>query len=154
MKVMGLSSEDQKSIFKMTASVMHLGNIGFCESGNYATVENSQCKSRDKFFIPFLFIFFFLKKNIKSIIIFLKILVLAFPSYLLEIQESELNSKLISRKFDSKWGSQSDTINVTLNVEQATYTRDALAKSIYARLFDYLVDVSEQNFIIHTIIKM
>lgn len=55
-----------------------------------------------------------------------------------------MNSKLISRKFDSKWGAQSDTIDVTLNVEQATYTRDALAKAIYARLFDYLVKVGQK----------
>lgn len=43
---------------------------------------------------------------------------------------------------DSKWGGRSESINVTLNVEQAAYTRDALAKGLYARLFDFLVEVS------------
>ncbi|XP_063220851.1 unconventional myosin-Ie-like [Bacillus rossius redtenbacheri] len=61
------------------------------------------------------------------------------PAYILEIDANYLNSKLISRRFDSKWGSQSDTIDVTLNVEQAVYTRNALAKGLYARMFDYLV---------------
>lgn len=43
---------------------------------------------------------------------------------------------------DSRWGGRSESIDVTLNVEQAAYTRDALAKGLYSRLFDFLVEVS------------
>ncbi|XP_012539423.1 unconventional myosin-Ie [Monomorium pharaonis] len=64
---------------------------------------------------------------------------LEFPAYLFGISTEQLSHKLISREFESKWGSQSESVDVTLNVEQALYARDALAKDIYARLFDYLV---------------
>uniref|UniRef100_A0A8C3LIL7 Myosin IE n=1 Tax=Chrysolophus pictus TaxID=9089 RepID=A0A8C3LIL7_CHRPC len=71
---------------------------------------------------------------------------LAFPAFLLGINQDRLKEKLTSRQMDSKWGGKSESINVTLNVEQACYTRDALAKALHARIFDYLVDVSWISF--------
>lgn len=35
----------------------------------------------------------------------------------------------------------SEQVNKTLNVEQADVTRDALAKAVYYRVFEYLVKV-------------
>ncbi|XP_054279161.1 unconventional myosin-Ie-like [Macrosteles quadrilineatus] len=64
---------------------------------------------------------------------------LQFTAHLLQVEKEQLSSKLRSRKFDSKWGNEADSIDVTLTLEQATYTRDALAKAIYTRLFDFLV---------------
>ncbi|KAM8876244.1 unconventional myosin-Ie isoform 2-T2 [Synchiropus picturatus] len=65
---------------------------------------------------------------------------LAFPAFLLGIDQNRLKEKLTSRKMDSKWGSALESIDVTLNVEQACYTRDALSKALHARVFDYLVE--------------
>uniref|UniRef100_A0A914X526 Uncharacterized protein n=1 Tax=Plectus sambesii TaxID=2011161 RepID=A0A914X526_9BILA len=64
---------------------------------------------------------------------------LQFPSYLLGLDAEQIRSKLTSRRMESKWGKQTENIDVTLNVEQAAYTRDAWAKALYSRLFDYLV---------------
>uniref|UniRef100_A0A8C9U5W1 Osteoclast-stimulating factor 1 n=1 Tax=Scleropages formosus TaxID=113540 RepID=A0A8C9U5W1_SCLFO len=65
---------------------------------------------------------------------------LAFPSYLMGVSQDGLKKKLTSRVMDSKWGGKSESIFVTLNSEQACFTRDALSKALYSRLFDYLVD--------------
>ncbi|KAJ8407711.1 hypothetical protein AAFF_G00267550 [Aldrovandia affinis] len=65
---------------------------------------------------------------------------LAFPAFLLGIDQKRLKEKLTSRKMDSKWGGKSESIDVTLNVEQACYTRDALAKALHSRVFDFLVE--------------
>lgn len=63
---------------------------------------------------------------------------LDFPSHLLQIDKADLETKLVSRIMNV---GGSETVNKTLNVEQAEGTRDALAKAIYHRLFDYLVKV-------------
>lgn len=85
-------------------------------------------------------------KNLKDSHVFvLFCIVLAFPAYLLGINQDRLKEKLTSRQMDSKWGGKSESIHVTLNVEQACYTRDALAKALHARVFDFLVDVSKHR---------
>ncbi|XP_068586494.1 unconventional myosin-Ie isoform X2 [Cebidichthys violaceus] len=65
---------------------------------------------------------------------------LAFPAFLLGIDQNRLKEKLTSRKMDSKWGSTVESIDVTLNVEQACHTRDALSKALHSRVFDFLVE--------------
>ena len=78
---------------------------------------------------------------VHPLLISLVFLVLAFPAFLLGIDQKRLKDKLTSRKMDSKWGNAVESIDVTLNVEQACYTRDALSKALHARVFDYLVEV-------------
>lgn len=65
---------------------------------------------------------------------------LQFPAYLLELSEDELRAKLTSRFMrtggTSKRGSN---YQVPLNAHQAEATRDALAKELYSRMFDFIV---------------
>nr|XP_034959057.1 unconventional myosin-If-like [Zootoca vivipara] len=98
MDVIGISGQDKQLILQITAGILHLGNIGFQEQGNYAQVESPD--------------------------------LLAFPAYLLGIDKNRLNDKLTSRKWTASGGTRRSPSNVTLNVEQASYTRDALAKGL------------------------
>ncbi|TSK20050.1 Unconventional myosin-Ie [Bagarius yarrelli] len=108
MDVIGISGEDRAMVLQIVAGILHLGNISFKESGNYAAVESEEF--------------------------------LAFPAFLLGINQERLKEKLTSRKMDGRWGGKSESIDVTLNVEQACFTRDALSKALHARVFDYLVE--------------
>uniref|UniRef100_A0A7I4XSX4 Unconventional myosin-Ie n=2 Tax=Haemonchus contortus TaxID=6289 RepID=A0A7I4XSX4_HAECO len=64
---------------------------------------------------------------------------LQFPAFLLGLSTEAIQQKLTARMMESKWGTKMERIDVTLNVEQANYTRDAWVKALHSRLFDYLV---------------
>uniref|UniRef100_A0A914BXB0 Uncharacterized protein n=1 Tax=Acrobeloides nanus TaxID=290746 RepID=A0A914BXB0_9BILA len=64
---------------------------------------------------------------------------LQFPAYLLGLAPEAIKEKITTRRLESKWGRQTEEIDITLNVEQAAYTRDAWVKALYSRQFDFLV---------------
>lgn len=50
-----MSVDEQFDVFKVTAGILHLGNVDFVEEGNYASIECEDCKSQE----VVLFCFFF-----------------------------------------------------------------------------------------------
>lgn len=42
--MVGLSDEERTIVLQIVAGILHLGNIGFREEGNYAVVENEECE--------------------------------------------------------------------------------------------------------------
>jgi len=111
MEKMGLNEQTQDDIIGAVATILHLGNISFVESGNEVAQPEEDAA-------------------------------LEFPAHLLKVDKELLRTKLTSRIMESMGGKEK--IEVTLNVDKAEGTRDALAKAIYYRLFDYLVAVINQ----------
>ena len=72
---------------------------------------------------------------------FLFISVLDYPCNLLQVDKEFLATKLTSRVMKTTWGGKTEEVVVTNNIQQAESTRDALAKGIYSRIFDFLVEV-------------
>ena len=47
MNVMGLSEDNQYNVLVIVAGILHLGNIGFVEHGNYAAIADDESKNHD-----------------------------------------------------------------------------------------------------------
>ena len=108
----GLTDEDRLSVYTAIAAVLHLGNISFEDNPEDNT---GGCM---------------LSPSSQSS--------LEITASLLGLEPPELRSALTSRIMQGK-GNFGTIIHKKLKSSEASNARDALAKSLYTRLFDYIV---------------
>ncbi|KAL2339400.1 hypothetical protein Fmac_007340 [Flemingia macrophylla] len=111
MEVVGISSDDQDAIFRIVAAVLHLGNIEFVKGGE-EELDSSQPKDENSNY------------HLKT------------AAELLMCDEKSLEDSFCKRVMVTR----GDTITKSLDPTAAALSRDALAKIIYSRLFDWIVD--------------
>lgn len=114
----GQSERQKRAIYRIVAAILHLGNISFEES-------TDDCKGGCR-----------IKQNHESAE------ALENAASLLGVDREQLQMGLLSRVMQTNKGGHKGSIYmVPLKVHEAQNARDALAKAIYSRLFDYIVSV-------------
>nr|XP_021201952.2 unconventional myosin IC isoform X2 [Bombyx mori] len=105
MKVIEIGESEQREIFEIVASVLHLGNVKFVQNDKgYAEILSHDANSGN-------------------------------AADLLKVNATALREALTNRTIEAR----GDVVSTPLDVEQAQYARDALAKAIYDKHFSWLV---------------
>ncbi|XP_017426389.1 myosin-6-like [Vigna angularis] len=110
MEVVGISGDEQDAIFRIVAAVLHLGNIEFIK-GSEDELDSSQPKDEKSIY------------HLKT------------AAELLMCDEKSLEDSFCKRVMVTR----GDTITKSLDPTAAALSRDALAKIVYSRLFDWIV---------------
>lgn len=141
MNVMGITAGEQAGILGLLAGILWLGNIDFNEKADAVSVKNMDGKRSGSTNI-----FRNLRSRSASITItFVLVFTLCFlaldqAAALLKVPSSFVKNVLEERTVETKHGAKrGTTYKVPLNKIQAIAGRDALAKGIYDRIFDWLV---------------
>ncbi|KAN0021662.1 hypothetical protein ACTFIU_003806 [Dictyostelium citrinum] len=121
MESLGLKESDQNSIWRILAAILHIGNITFAEAAEQRTGTTTVKVSDTK--------------------------ALAAAASCLKTDQQSLSIALCYRSISTGVGKRCSVISVPMDCNQAAYSRDALAKALYERLFNWLV--SKINTIIN-----
>lgn len=110
----GLSEEEKLGVYRVVAGVLHLGNVEFEEDAG----PRGGCVPRADS-----------ERALQA------------AAALLAVDGGELRRALVARLLQSaRAGHKGTAIMVPLKTYEATNARDALAKAVYSRLFDYIVN--------------
>ncbi|XP_075500978.1 myosin-12 [Primulina tabacum] len=109
MDVVGINQDEQEAIFRIVASILHMGNVEFVKGNETDSSKIKDDKAR---------------YHLKT------------AAELLMCNEKAMEDSLCKRVIVTPDGS----ITKPLDPEAAVTSRDAFAKTIYSRLFDWIVD--------------
>lgn len=110
MKIIGMHQSEQDNTFRILSAILWIGNVQFVEDDSGNAAISDQS-------------------------------VVDFVAYLLEVDSAQVNKALTLRLMEtSRGGRRGSVYEVPLNTVQATAVRDALAKSLYFNLFDWIVE--------------
>ncbi|BFZ10301.1 hypothetical protein BsWGS_13340 [Bradybaena similaris] len=120
MKHLGFGDQERTGIYSLVAAILHLGNVAFEENADDAKGGCKVVKSAEDS--------------------------LQMTASLLGVDKEELRDSLISRVMQAtRGGTKGTAIKVPLKTAEASNARDALAKSVYSRMFDYIVDMVNKS---------
>lgn len=119
MKDIGFTDDEREFIFKLLSGILHLGNLEFETSRNSFSASSKHAKGESQ--RPQLT--YACQESFQS------------ASILLDLEPTDLEEKLCTRKIKAG----AEFLFVFLTTDQATQAQDALAKTIYSKIFSWLI---------------
>lgn len=108
--VLNVSPEEKEAVFRLVAGILHLGNVEFDRDPKGAEETDSKVKNADQFKIA---------------------------SELFRVDNDHFNKSMCNKKI-TRPGSKSVTY-ARNSIMKANDARDATAKALYGKLFDWLI---------------